>query len=284
GSASWISGRIGATGRLVRQAWGAEQIDDLPDRLRTVPYWLAAVAGLVAYRSSPLGGIDMGFRYERFGGDLTGTEIAVAFAFATAVTVPSAWALAVVTRAEEAPWSQRWPIPAAVAGAVVFCLLAVGHEFVLFSGQQAIQHLEGLSTSTLVYLAVAKWLALVVALLAGWRGGPIFPMYLAIAATAVAVADGLDVRTDVVVIAGIGALGVILLKGNVAGSLILSLYVAPLSYTGVVLVGAVAGASMLVVGRAAGLLPAPPEDEGQSSSASSSRRSRLRMRSPVSPK
>ena len=261
GSASWISGRVGAAGRLVRQAWGAERVEGLPHALRTLPYWLAAVAGLVAYRSSPFGGIDLGFRYAAFTDELGGAEVAVAIAASAVLVVPVAWAFSVVSRAEVAPWSSRRPELTALAGALVFVLMALGSQYVLFSGQQAIQHLDGLGTGTLVYLTFAKWAALVVALAAGWRGGPIFPMYVAAASTAVLIAHATDVRTDVVVVAALAGLGVVVLKGNIPAALVLTLYVAPISYAGVILIGAIAGAAALAVARSAGILPPVPDEE-----------------------
>jgi hypothetical protein len=65
GVATWIGRRIGAVGRLVREAWGAERVDGLPRAARNLPYWLAAVGGLFAYKWLPFGQLDADFRFTR---------------------------------------------------------------------------------------------------------------------------------------------------------------------------------------------------------------------------
>ncbi len=110
-------------------------------------------------------------------------------------------------------------------------MLVLGNELVLFSGQQGIQRLEGLGTGELLFLAVAKWLALVIALVAGWRGGPVFPIYLAVSALVVAVIEPvLGPRTDLTVVAALAAVGVVFLNGKAPAGFLLTLYVAPFSY------------------------------------------------------
>lgn len=183
-------------------------------------------------------------------------------AFAALVTVPAAWAVGSAHRAEAATLFRRAPVLVGMAGGLLFALLAVGNELVLFSGQQGIQLLptEGYSTAELLYVAVAKWLALVIALTAGWRGGPIFPIYTSVAALAVA-CDGLaGVDAQLIMVAGIAAVSVVFLKGNIPLALVLSLYAVPFSYTGVMLVAAVGAAAALAVARHAGLVPAPEPD------------------------
>lgn len=255
GTATWIGRRIGAAGHLVRQAWGAERIEAVPHTVRTLPYWLAAVGGLLAYRWLPFGAIDLGFRFEEFDGDLGVIDALVVFGFAAAVTVPAAWAVRVVVRAEEATAFTRSPVLIGMAGGAVFATLAVGNELVLFSGQQGIQQLPDTDTATLLYLLGAKWLALVIALVAGWRGGPIFPMFFAIAALAVAVDEIAQVGPDLVIVAGIAAMATVFLRGSVPLAFVLTLYVAPLSYAVVILVACVASATALTLARPLGLLP-----------------------------
>jgi len=51
GSATWIGDRIQAVRRVVRRAFGVDDDQSLPVALRQLPYWLAAVAGLITYRS-----------------------------------------------------------------------------------------------------------------------------------------------------------------------------------------------------------------------------------------
>jgi H+/Cl- antiporter ClcA len=257
GTATWMGERIGAVARLVRQAWGAESIDRLPAPVRKLPYWLAGVSGLLTFRWLPFGGLDMGFRFEDLDGHIGVTEALAVVAFAALVTVPAAWAVGLAHRAEAATVFRRAPVLVGMAGGLLFALLAVGNELVLFSGQQGIQLLptEGYSTADLLYVAVAKWLALAIALTAGWRGGPIFPIYTSVAALAVA-CDGLaGVDARLIMVAGITAVSVVFLKGNIPLALVLSLYAVPFSYTGVMLVAAVGAAAALAVARNAGLVP-----------------------------
>lgn len=154
--------------------------------------------------------------------------------------------------------SARAPELFAVAGGLVIAALAWPEDFVLFSGQQAIQHLDGLSDGTLVYIAVAKWAALCVAFVAGWRGGPIFPTFTSVAALAVIASGVVDIGYDVAIIGATTAVSVVFLKGKVAAAFVLSLYVAPLSYAGVIIVGCVSSAGALALARRARVLPSAP--------------------------
>jgi H+/Cl- antiporter ClcA len=62
GSATWIGDRIQAVRRFVRRAFSADDDESLPAALRQLPYWLAAVAGLITYRWLPFGQLDTNFR------------------------------------------------------------------------------------------------------------------------------------------------------------------------------------------------------------------------------
>jgi H+/Cl- antiporter ClcA len=138
--------------------------------------------------------------------------------------------------------------------------MAIGSQYVLFSGQQGIQHLIGLGTVELLYLTVAKWVALVVAFATGWRGGPVFPLFFAVSSLAVLVADPLGVAPEILMIAGIAAISAVFLRGSVPAAFVLSLYVVPLAHAAVILIGALGAASALTVARGAGILPVAPDD------------------------
>jgi len=155
--------------RLVRRTFGADDDESLPSALRQLPYWLAAVAGLITYRWLPFGQLDTGFRFGAFIGDLNVTTVLVSFGFAAIVSVPIAWAAHLANRAEDAARFRRVPIPFAVVAGLMFALLAMPTHLVLFSGQTGYQSLPELGYGTLAYLVVAKWVALVIALGAGWR-------------------------------------------------------------------------------------------------------------------
>ena len=262
GAATLVSRRIHGAGHLVRQAFGAEEVDSLPHAIRTLPYWLAALSGLITVHAVPFGQLDTGFRFSTFDGSMDVPDALIAFAFAAVVTVPIAWAVMVINRAERATVFKRSPILAGVAGAVVFATMAIPSEYVLFSGQPGYQHLVGLSNGTLAYLTVAKWIVLCVALTAGWRGGPIFPTLFSIGAFAVLVHDPLGVPPEILMVAGAAAVSVVFLQGKIPAAFVLALYVAPLSYAGVILVGAVGSATALAVAGSLHLLPtaapAPP--------------------------
>jgi chloride channel protein, CIC family len=257
GTASWISRPIGTVRQLVREAWGADRVESVPSAVRHLPSWLAALSGLLTYHWLPFGSIDLGFRFQQFDGTIGVEEGLAVFALAAAVVVPAAWAISVVMRAEHSTFSKRSPVLIGMAGGVVFACMALGNDLVLFSGQQGIQLLPDESTGALLYITVAKWLALVVALTAGWRGGPIFPTYTAVAALGVLVDEVVGVGPDLLMIAGIAAVSVVFLKGNIPLAALLTLYPVPLSYAGVILVGCVGGAVGLAVARSLHALPSP---------------------------
>ncbi len=177
GSATWIGDRIQAVRRFVRRAFSADDDESLPAALRQLPYWLAAVAGLITYRWLPFGQLDTGFRFDTFDGDLNVTTVLVSFGFAAIVSVPIAWAAHLANRAEDAARFRGAPLPFAMVAGLMFALLAMPTHLVLFSGQTGYQSLPELGYGTLAYLVVAKWVALVIALGAGWRGGPVFPLF-----------------------------------------------------------------------------------------------------------
>lgn len=254
--ATWVGDRIRSVGTWVREAWGAQRIDGLPTQVRRLPYYLSGVSGLLVYRWLPFGQIDMGFRFTPELEHLGIRDAAVAFGFALVVAVPAAWAAAVVHRAEAATLYRRAPVLAGIAGGLAVAALAAGNQFVLFSGQESLQHLVTLGTGSLVFLAVAKWVALSVALLTGWRGGPIFPLFLAVSALAVACASLLGVDPTILMIAGITTVSLTLLRGNITAAFVLSLYVVPLAFTELMLIGVVGAALGYGLAGAAGLLPA----------------------------
>ena len=256
GSATWIGDRIHAVRRLVRQAFGADDDESLPAALRQLPYWLAAVAGLITYRWLPFGQLDTGFRFGTFSGDLNVTTVLVSFGFAAVVSVPIAWAAHLANRAEDAARFRRAPIPFAMVAGLMFALLAMPTQLVLFSGQTGYQSLPELGYGTLAYLVVAKWVALVIALGAGWRGGPVFPLFFSVSAAAVLVANGLGLEADIVMVAGTAAVSAVFLKGRIATAFLLTMYVAPPSYAVVILIGAIGAAVALALAGPARLLPA----------------------------
>lgn len=256
GSATWIGDRIHAVRRLVRRAFGADDDESLPAALRQLPYWLAAVAGLITYRWLPFGQLDTGFRFGTFSGDLNVTTVLVSFGFAAIVSVPIAWAAHLANRAENAARFRRAPIPFAMVAGLLFALLAMPTQLVLFSGQTGYQSLPELGYGTLAYLVVAKWVALVIALGAGWRGGPVFPLFFSVSAAAVLVAGGLGLEADIVMVAGTAAVSAVFLKGRIAAAFLLTMYVAPPSYAVVILIGAIGAAVALALAGPARLLPA----------------------------
>jgi len=256
GSATWIGDRIQAVRRLVRSAFGADDDQSLPAALRQLPYWLAAVAGLITYRWLPFGQLDTGFRFDSFDGDLNITTVGVSFGFAAIVSVPMVWAAHLAHRAEEVARFRRAPIAFAVTAGLVFALLAMPTHLVLFSGQTGYQSLPELGYATLAYLVVAKWVALVIALGAGWRGGPVFPLFFSVSAAAVLVANGLGLEADIVMVAGTAAVSAVFLKGRIAAAFLLTMYVAPPSYAVVILIGAIGAAAALALAGPARLLPA----------------------------
>ncbi len=242
GSATWISDNLGAARVPVRKAWGAEQIDELPPAVRQVPVLLAAVSGLFAYRWLPFGGLDLGFRLRPGDGNIEIGDGLITFAFAALLVVPIVVAFRMVVVAEEARFFQRAPVLVGVAGGLVVALLAWPTELVLFSGQEGLNGLDELSRLDLGYLVVAKWLALTLVLFAGWRGGPIFPLWLSASAAGALVADLTGAPTQMLAAAGMTAVGVVFLKGKVLPAIVLTLYAVPFAFAGAMLIGALGAA------------------------------------------
>ncbi len=214
----------------------------------------------MTYRWLPYGQIDLGFRFERSVGFIGIGDALVVVVFAAVVAVPAAWAAHAVARAEGATGFRRSPVLVAMAAALVFATMALGSRFVLFSGQQGIQELVHLGTAELLYLTVAKWLALIIAFAAGWRGGPIFPLFFSVSALAVLSNDVIGTNSDLVMIAGIVAVSMVFLKGNIPAAFVLTLYVVPISFAGVILLGAVGAALALAIAGSLGALPRVPSE------------------------
>lgn len=249
GTAAFIAERIRSAGSLLRQVWGAERIDAMPRALRRSPYWLAAAASVVAYRAMPFGRIDLGFRFDPFDGGWGIADALAVAGFAVVVAVPTALALRVVAQAERSTLHQRAPVGAAVAGGLGFALLAMVDRTILFSGQTEFQHLPTLSDGHLLYITVAKWLALVIALRAGWRGGPIFPLYTAVGALAVVVAGAVGTPADLLMVSAVAAVSTVITNGKVLLACVLTVYVVPLSFVAVIALGSSGAALALAAAR-----------------------------------
>lgn len=234
----------------------------LPHQLRSMAGWLAALSALFAYLWVPFGEIDLGFRLDAVDGLPKARDAVIIVAFAGLVAIPAAWGVHLAVRAEHAGLVRRNPVALGVAGGVVLAALGSVHELVFFSGQQGFRSLGELGSGELAYVAVAKTAALVVMMLAGWRGGPIFPMYLAVAALAVLACRPLDVPIDLAVVAGVTVVSVIFLRGRIVMAVILTIYAVPVSYAGVMLVVACAAAIALVVGGEMRWLPSKADPMG----------------------
>ncbi len=255
GTATWIDRRIKVFRVLFVETWLASHDRDIPRTIRQLPYWLAGLSGLVVYLWLPFGEIDFGFRFDQ-NTDRLGVGVGLAaFGFAALVAIPAAWALNVVQRAEDALVFQRSPILIGMCGGAIVALLAVPDHNVLFAGTGSLHALPDLGLGDLAYLTVVKWVALCVALLAGWRGGPIFPTYVSLASLGLLVDEVLDVGPEVMMIAGISVTAIVFTKGSLPFSFLLTLYVVPFSYTGLILAACAGGAAALAIGAASGWLP-----------------------------
>jgi H+/Cl- antiporter ClcA len=260
GIATLVGRGIDRVGNLVRQAWGAERVADVPHAVRQLPYWLAAVSGVLTWRWLPFGGIGVDFRFSAFDGGLSVIGAVVGILFAALIAVPVTWAIEVASRAESATLYRRSPVLAGMIGGLLVAVMALGNQYVLFSGQQGIQQLDTQSNAELLYLTIAKWVALCLAFLTGWRGGPIFPLFLSVAALGTVLDGFLDVPADIVVVAGLAGVSAAVFNGRIVAAFVLTLYVAPLSYAAVILVGVLGATIALTLVRALGGLPAVAEE------------------------
>jgi hypothetical protein len=96
----------------------------------------------------------------------------------------------------------------------------------------------------LLYAGIAKLLALLVVIAAGWKGGTIFPLMFIAGALAVGVGDLLGLDPVVLYAAAIGGAVAGALKSMALG-LIISLLVVPVSLVPLIVVGAAAGVIVL---------------------------------------
>lgn len=266
GLGAWASDRISTVRQFMDEARDADQGESSGRAIRQLPYVLAALTGLFAYRWFPFGGIDLGFRFEEYSGRIGVREGLITFAFAALMVVPAAWAIAVAGRAERATFFRRSPILVGMAGGIVFAVLAIPNSLVLFSGQQGIALLPDTGSGELVYVTFAKWLALVIALYAGWRGGPIFPTFTAASAFAVLADEVTGIGPELMMVAAMAGVSVVFVKGRIALAAVLMLYPVPLPFIGPILVGCLGGAVALAIARSLGALPtpetgAPPDTE-----------------------
>lgn len=255
GIATWIGRRSGAWAPELRAAWGLGEGVGLPAPIRSATAWLATIAGVVTYLWLPFGHVDLGFRLERYEGLPDPADGLVLALFGVVAAVPVAWALALVVRSEHAPFVQRSPIVLGIAGGVVLAVLGAVDDLVLFSGQQGLATMADRSNVELAVLAIAKWVALVVMMLAGWRGGPIFPLFLSFAALAVLVGNAFGVPYELAAVAGMTVVSAVFLRGRIVVSVVLTLYAVPVTYAGTMLLVAGAAAAGLLVSDALGVLP-----------------------------
>lgn len=257
GAATGVGRWIAVVGRHFRSSWGAPRVDALPHWVRTLPHWLAGVSGLVTYRNLSFGRLATDFRLPR---GIGVEHLAAVFVFSAAVCVPAIGAVRLIRRTESVGLDRVPPFAVTVVSAVTFGVMALGSRFVLFSGQDGFLELRTLGRGVLVYLMVAKVAALMLAFLSGWRGGPIFPTFFAVAALGVLVADLLDMPPEFLMVAAVVAVSLVFLRGKVLAALLLSLYVVPISAGAISLVAVVGAATSFALMRRVGV--AGPEESG----------------------
>jgi len=258
GLATGIARRLGNGGEQVRAAWGLGASSPIPDRLRTVAGWVAALSGVFTFVWLPFGRIDLGFRLDDAAAARDPANGLLLVLYGLVAAVPLAWSFAVIVRAEHAALHERRPVLVGALGGLVLAALGSVDALVLFSGQEGIASLGDLSTGTLIYVAVAKWAALAVLMLAGWRGGPIFPLWLSAAAVAVLVLEPLGVPPEIAIVGGIAAVSTVFLRGRILPAVVLSLYAVPASYAGAMLLAAAGAAMAVLVAGELGWMPRRP--------------------------
>ena len=260
GVGAWAGDSIGRAGHLLRQSWGWEQVDQLPATLRRLPPWLAALSGVLTFRWLPFGSLHFGVDLPDVDTTLSAPEALSAFAAGAILAIPVAWLLYAVSRSEHASFFRRSPIMIAMAGGLVVGVLALGSDLVLFSGQGGLGRIADTPTAELAYAAAAKALALIVVYLAGWRGGPIFPLWFAAAAWGTAAARGLGLDGLTLAVACLTTVGVVFFRGKVLAGILLTMLIVPFSAFGAVIVGAVGSAVGFGLAEQAGLVPSLPPD------------------------
>ena len=263
GFATGIARQLGPREADARSAWGLGHTADVPERVRSAAGWLAALAGIFTFIWLPFGDIDLSGRLGRFDGVPDVGDGLLVVVFAVLAATPVAWAFNAVVMAEHATLYRINPILIGAAGGLVLGILASAHPLVFFSGQQGINELGDLSAGDLAYVTVAKWGALAIMLLAGWRGGPIFPLWLSVASLAVLVLDPFGVPVGVATVAGVTIVSAVFLRGRVLPAVVLTLYAVRASYAGVMLLAAAGVALGLLIAGALGALPRTADDDFQ---------------------
>ena len=260
GVGAWAGDRIGAAGRVLRQAWGVGQEPELPWSFRRLPPWLAAMAGILAFRAAPFGSLHFGVELPDAGGRLTTLDALTAFGVALLVVGPVGWLHRLVVAAEEQHLFARAPVLLGSAAGLAVGVLALGSDLVLFSGQAGLNRLGDIGTFELAYAAVAKATALVLVYLGGWRGGPMFPLWFIAAATGMLASDLVGLEPSMAVVGGMATVGVVFLRGQVAGAVLLTMLVAPFSLFGPVVVATVGAAAGWALMGPAAVAPSLPPD------------------------
>lgn len=260
GVGAWAGDSIGRAGHLLRQSWGWERVEQLPPALRKLPPWLAALAGVLTFRWLPFGSLHFGVEIPEPDTASSIVDALSAFGTAAVLAVPVAWLLVAVARSEEATLFRRSPIAIAVGGGLVVGLLALGSDLVLFSGQAGLGVIAETSTAELAYAGLAKAVALVVVYMAGWRGGPIFPLWFVAASLGAVAARGIGLDGLPVAVAAVATVGVAFFRGKVVPGVLLTMILVPFSAFGAVIAGAVGAATGLAVAGSAGLVPSVAPD------------------------
>ncbi len=260
GFGAWAGDRIGRVGEMTKACLGLSPDEALPRAWKSSPAWLAAIVGVLTFRALPFGSLHFGVDLPELSSGFDLGAGLLALGLGSVFVLPATLTLVGVHRLEELRPFRRAPELFGMAAGLALGLAALGSDLVLFSGQHGIAEIAGADNGELIYAAVAKLVLLLVVIAAGWRGGPVFPIWFSIAALTTIAGSWADVDVAVPLAAGLAAVSVAFLGGKAVGGVLLTMLVAPFSLFGPILVGAVGAAAGFALFGSLGWLGSASED------------------------
>jgi H+/Cl- antiporter ClcA len=239
----WLQGRMRATTTRARNLLLGTSEVERATPWRYAPAIVTGVALIVTFRALP-GGMDLSY-VPAEPRDLDLGMLVLVIVGGLAGGVIGRATSEVEDRVRALRLFDRAPIVVAVAGGLAVAILALPSPLVLFSGSHQMPALFDGSAepAELLYVAGAKWLALIIVLATGWKGGTIFPLMFIAGAVAVSITELAGLEPTVVYAAVVG--------GAVAGSMrsiaiaiVVALLVVPASLLLALAGGAAAGVSV----------------------------------------
>jgi len=242
----WAKQRMEGLALLAYRTVMGRDDEDVSKPWQYAPTVIAVVVLVLVFRALP-GGVDLSFvPASDSPGAATALVLAVVAGIAGGILGLGSFHLE--SRLRKLVLFDRFPIPAAIGGGLAVAVLAIPSFLVLFSGAEQMEALFDGSTSTgeILYAGVAKWVALLLVITLGWKGGPIFPLMFISGALAVGAGEAFGVDGLALYAGGVAGAVAGGLRSMVLG-VVVALLVVPASMVLLMVAGA-AGAGLVLRG------------------------------------